>query len=93
LREAPFGKLPCVQAGAFTVHTKGIYYIPCGAVPDPVVHLRGASDQHQDRPVFALKAYDAYAGWRLSVSPDGNTMLYRTTVSMRGDLWMLENFR
>ena len=86
--------LPCVQAGAFTVHTKGIYYIPCGAGrdPDPVVHLLGASD-HQDRPVFALKAYDAYSGWSLSVSPDGNAMLYSTTVSMRGDLWMIENFR
>ena len=86
--------LPCVQAGAFTLHTKGIYYIPCGAGrdPDPVVHLLGASD-HQDRPVFALKAYDAYSGWSLSVSPDGNAMLYSTTVSNRGDLWMIENFR
>jgi Tol biopolymer transport system component/DNA-binding winged helix-turn-helix (wHTH) protein len=84
--------LPCVQAGAFAVHAKGIYYIPCGAGPDPVVHLLGASD-HRDRPVFSLKAYGAYAGWSLSVSPDGNAMLYTTTVSMRGDLWMIENFR
>jgi dipeptidyl aminopeptidase/acylaminoacyl peptidase len=84
--------LPCVQAGAFAVHAKGIYYIPCGAGPDPVVHLLGASD-HQDRPVFSLKAYDAYAGWSLSVSPDGNAMLYTTTVNMRGDLFMIENFR
>ena len=84
--------LPCVQAGAFAVHAKGIYYIPCGAGPDPVVHLLGASD-HRDRPVFSLKAYEAYAGWSLSVSPDGNAMLYTTTVSMRGDLWMIENFR
>ena len=84
--------LPCVQAGAFAVHAKGIYYIPCGAGPDPVVHLLGASD-HRDRPVFSLKAYEAYAGWSLSVSPDGNAMLYTTTVNMRGDLWMIENFR
>jgi len=84
--------LSCVQAGAFAVHTKGIYYIPCGAGPDPVVHLLGASD-HRDRPVFSLNAYDAYSGWSLSVSPDGNAMLYTTTVSMRGDLWMIENFR
>ena len=84
--------LPCVQAGAFAVHAKGIYYIPCGAGPDPVVHLLGASD-HRDRPVFSLKAYDAYAGWSLSVSPDGNAMLYTTTVNMRGDLFMIENFR
>jgi Tol biopolymer transport system component/DNA-binding winged helix-turn-helix (wHTH) protein len=84
--------LPCVQAGAFAVHAKGIYYIPCGAGPDPVVHLLGASD-HRDRPFFSLKAYDGYAGWPLSVSPDGNAMLYTTTVSMRGDLWMIENLR
>jgi Tol biopolymer transport system component/DNA-binding winged helix-turn-helix (wHTH) protein len=84
--------LPCVQAGAFAVQAKGIYYIPCGAGPDPVVHLLGASD-HRDRPVFSLKAYGAYAGWRLSVSPDGNAMLYTTKVSMRGDLWMIEHFR
>lgn len=84
--------LPCVQAGAFEVHGKGIYYIPCGAGPDPVVHLLSASD-HRDRPVFSLKAYGAYAGWSLSVSPDGNAMLYSTLASMRGDLWMIENFR
>ena len=84
--------LPCVQAGAFAVHAKGIYYIPCGAGPDPMVHLLGTSD-HQDRPVFSLKAYAGYAGWSLSVSPDGNAMLYSTLASMRGDLWMIENFR
>jgi hypothetical protein len=84
--------LPCVQAGAFAVHAKGIYYIPCGGGPDPVVHLLGASD-HRDRPVFSLKAYEAYAGWSLSVSPDGTAMLYNTLASMRGDLWMIENFR
>jgi len=84
--------LPCVQAGAFAVHAKGIYYIPCGAGPNPVVHLLGTSD-HRDRPVFSLKAYAAYAGWSLAVSPDGNAMLYSTLASMRGDLWMIENFR
>jgi len=84
--------LPCVQAGAFAVRARGIYYIPCGSGSDPVVHLLGTSDR-QDRPVFSLKAYRGYAGWSLEVSPDGNTMLYTTTVSMRGDLWMFDNLR
>ena len=47
----------------------------------------------EERLVFTLRAYEAYSGWSLSVSPDGNAMLYSTTVSMRGDLWMIENFR
>lgn len=84
--------LPCVQAGAFAVHAKGIYYIPCGAGPDPVVHLLDASDR-RDHSVFSLTAYRAYAGWSLSVSPDGNAIIYSTLASMRGDLWMIENFR
>ena len=37
--------------------------------------------------------HEAYAGWSLSVSPDGNAMLYTTTVNMRGDMWMIENFQ
>ena len=84
--------LPCVQAGAFAVHAKGIYYIPCGAGPDPVVHLLGASD-HRDRPVFSLKAYEAYSGWSLFGVARRERDALHHIVSMRGDLWMIENFR
>jgi serine/threonine protein kinase len=84
--------LPCVQAGAFMVHPKGIYYIPCGLKGDVIVRLVSAVD-HQDRPLWTLKAYDGYSGWSLSVSPDGNALLYTSTVNSRADLWTIENFK
>ena len=81
----------CVRNSAFGAGPQGIYYVPCDPSPDPSVHVLdlktgrdqrlGTLDGLRERPMG------------LSVSPDGNTIVYPRQVLARADLMLIENFR
>ena len=83
--------IPCVKNSAFGVGPRGVYYVPCDPTPDPQLYVLdpktgrnarlGRLDGLADRPLG------------LSVSQDGNTIVYPRQVFSRADLMMIENFR
>jgi eukaryotic-like serine/threonine-protein kinase len=83
--------IPCVRNSAFGVGPRGVYYVPCDLTPDPPLYVLdpktgrtahlGRLDGLSNRPLG------------LSVSPDGNTIIYPRQVLSRADLMLIENFR
>ena len=83
--------IPCVKNSAFGVSPRGVYYVPCDLTPDPPLYVLdpktgrtarlGRLDGLTTRPLG------------LSVSPDGNTVIYPRQVLSRADLMLIENFR
>jgi Tol biopolymer transport system component/DNA-binding winged helix-turn-helix (wHTH) protein len=81
----------CVRNTAFAAGPQGVYYVPCDPSSDPPVHVLdlktgrdrrlGTLDGLRERPMG------------LSVSPDGNTIVYPRQVLARADLMLIENFR
>jgi Tol biopolymer transport system component len=81
----------CVRNSAFGVGRHGVYYVPCDPGSDPQVHVLdlktgrdqrlGTLDGLRERPMG------------LSVSPDGQTIVYPRQVLIRADLMLIENFR
>ena len=83
--------IPCVKNSAFGVGPRGVYYVPCELGPDPplyVLNPKTGRTAHFGR-------LDGLAGRALglSVSPDGNTIIYPRQVLSRADLMLIENFR
>jgi eukaryotic-like serine/threonine-protein kinase len=81
----------CVRNSAFGVGSRGVYYVPCDPAPDPPLYVL---DPKTGRTV-RLGRLDGL-GQRplgLSVSPDGNTIIYPRRVLSRADLMLIENFR
>jgi hypothetical protein len=68
-----------------------VYYVPCDQSADPPVYLL---DPRTGRNA-GLGTLDGL--WPrppgLSVSPDGNTIVYPRQVLSRADLMLIENFR
>jgi eukaryotic-like serine/threonine-protein kinase len=83
--------IPCVKNSAFGASPRGVYYVPCDLTPDPPLYVLdpktgrtahlGRLDGLSNRPLG------------LSVSPDGNTIIYPRQVLSRADLMLIENFR
>jgi len=91
---APTVVVPCAQAGIFTWHRTGIYYVPCGAEVDAPVR-RIVPGTGRDARVFTLERLDRYSQGDLALSADARTILYARTGNENrgGDLWMLEPFK
>jgi len=81
----------CVKNSAFGVGIRGVYYVPCDPSPDPPLHVMDPSTRRNER----LGTLDAVADrpLGLSVSPDGNSIVYAKQVLSRADLMLVENFR
>ena len=83
--------IACVKNSAFGVGPRGVYYVPCDPDLDPPLYVLdpktgrnarlGRLDGLSQRPLG------------LSVSPDGNTIIYPKQVLSRADLMLIENFR
>jgi len=93
---APREVRPCVSGGRYTIGQHHIYYGPCtdGRVMReyPVHVLDPATGE--DRRFASLKnlPFPETLG-TLTVSPDGQTILYATQVSRGADLMLIENFK
>jgi Tol biopolymer transport system component len=89
---APVPILPCVAGIAFSVISRGIYYLPCQNAlrpdPNPQVHVLNPATG-EVRPLGSLEGFTQ----DLAVSPDGQTILYSRLVSSRADLMLIQNFR
>jgi Tol biopolymer transport system component len=83
--------LACVKNSAFGVGPQGVYYVPCDPTPDPPVYVLDPKTGRNAR----LGRLDGLAErpLGLSVSPDGNTIIYPRQVLSRADLMLIENFR
>jgi Tol biopolymer transport system component/DNA-binding winged helix-turn-helix (wHTH) protein len=83
--------LACVRNSAFGVGPEGVYYVPCDPTSDATVHVvdlktrgtrrLGTLDGLMERPLG------------LTVSPDGNTIVYPRKGQSTADLMLIENFR
>ena len=78
----------CVPAFGFAVGRAGVYHLACGTTLDAPLFLLDASTG-RDRLLGLLER----PGFGLTVSPDGETILYTRVVSEGSDLMMIENFR
>jgi Tol biopolymer transport system component len=83
--------IPCVKNSAFGVGPRGVYYVPCDPNPDPPLYVLDPKTGRSAR----LGRLDGLAErpLGLSVSPDGNTIIYPRQVLSRADLMLIENFR
>jgi len=83
--------IACVKNSAFAVGPRGVYYVPCDSTPDPPLYMLDPKTGRNAR----LGRLDGLAQrpLGLSVSPDGNTIVYPRQVLSRADLMLIENFR
>jgi len=83
--------IECVKNSAFGVGSRGVYYVPCDPTPDPLLYVLDPKTGRNAR----LGRLDGLAErpLGLSVSPDGNTIVYPRQVLSRADLMLIENFR
>ena len=82
--------IACVKNSAFGVGPRGVYYVPCDLTPTPAVCAR-SEDRSNRAPRQIGRISERPLG--LSVSPDGNTIIYPRQVLSRADLMLIENFR
>ena len=80
-----------VKNSAFGVGPRGVYYVPCDQSPDPPVYLLDPRTGRNARLGTLDGLWPRPLG--LSVSPDGNTIVYPRQVLSRADLMLIENFR
>jgi WD40 repeat protein len=81
----------CVRNTAFGVGPQSVYYVPCDPGSDPQVHVLDLKTG-RDRQLGTLDGLtDRPLG--LSVSPDGNTIVYPRKGQPTADLMLIENFR
>jgi serine/threonine protein kinase len=82
--------LPCVYGVNYAVAAGGIYYATCGGGPHRTIRLR--DDAGHERPIGDIDDSPFFGFERMSVSPDGRTiLLHRLTES--SDLMLIENLR
>jgi Tol biopolymer transport system component len=81
----------CVRNTAFGVGPQGVYYVPCDPGSDPPIHVLDL-ETGRDRRLGTLDGFrERPIG--LSVSPDGNAILYPRKGQSTADLMLIENFR
>ena len=83
--------IPCVKNSAFGVGPQGVYYVPCDPASDPPVYMLDPKTGRTVRLGRLDGLFERPLG--LSVSPDGNTIIYPRQVLSRADLMLIENFR
>lgn len=83
--------IECVKNSAFGVGLRGVYYVPCDLSPDPPLYVLDPKTGRNTRLGRLDGLMERPLG--LSVSPDGNTILYPRQVLLRADLMLIENFR
>jgi eukaryotic-like serine/threonine-protein kinase len=83
--------IACVKNSAFGVGPRGVYYVPCDPSPDPPVYLLDPKTGRNARLGTLDGLFPRPLG--LSVSPDGNAIVYPRQVLSRADLMLIENFR
>jgi WD40-like Beta Propeller Repeat len=81
----------CVWWGAFGAGPQGVYYVPCDPSADPPVHVLDLETGRDRRLGMLEKLTERPLG--LSVSPDGQTIVYPRVTSENADLMLIENFR
>jgi Tol biopolymer transport system component len=81
----------CVRNSAFGVGSRGVYYVPCDPTSDPPLYVLDPKTDRNVRLGRLDGIFDRPLG--LSVSPDGNTIIYPRQVLSRADLMLIENFR
>jgi eukaryotic-like serine/threonine-protein kinase len=83
--------IPCVKKSAFGVGPRGVYYVPCDPNPDPPLYVLDPKTGRSTQLGRLDGLFERPLG--LSVSPDGNTIIYPKQVLSRADLMLIENFR
>jgi Tol biopolymer transport system component len=83
--------IACVKNSAFGVGPRGGYHVPCDPSPDPPVYLLDPKTGRNARLGTLDGLFPRPLG--LSVSPDGNAIVYPRQVLSRADLMLIENFR
>ena len=81
----------CVKNSAFGVGSRGVYYVPCDPSPDPPLYVLDPNTGRSARLGRLEGLGERPLG--LSVSPDGNTILYTRAMFSQADLMLIENFR
>jgi Tol biopolymer transport system component len=90
----PHRLITCVASTAFAVSAPGIYYVPCGSVMDQDAPIRLLEPTTgKDTLVGTLENYSRFSPAILTVSQDGQTLLYGRNVSEGADLMLIEDFR
>jgi Tol biopolymer transport system component len=85
--------VPCARSRgylAFLVHRDGIYHVGCETGPNPPVYVLNPATGQQ-RLVARLTEADQRAKLRLSVSPDGRTILCNRHITNSADLFLIDN--
>ena len=83
--------IACVKNSAFGVGPRGVYYVPCDPDLDPPLYVLDPKTGRNARLGRLDGLFPRPLG--LSVSPDGNTIIYPKQVLSRADLMLIENFR
>jgi hypothetical protein len=80
--------LDCVSGYSFAVAQGGLYYAACTRGPDTQLHLLHPATG-KDSVVGTLQKFR----FRMTVSPDGKTILYTSETRSGSDLMLVEGFR
>jgi Tol biopolymer transport system component len=83
--------IDCVLSLAYALGQAGIYHVGCGGDPRAVPLLLRDTATGRDRPLGTLERPAAAGG--LTVSSDGNVILYSKLIGGGSDLVLIENFR
>jgi Tol biopolymer transport system component len=81
----------CVRNSAFGVGRQGVYYVACDPTPNPPVYVLDLQTDRSRRLGTLDGITERPMG--LSVSPDGNTIVYPKVTIQNADLMLIENFR
>jgi eukaryotic-like serine/threonine-protein kinase len=81
--------VPCVGGVDYAVAAAGIYFASCSHTAERVVHLLDTAGH--DRILGPLT--HVFGLDRMSVSPDGKTILVIKQQTLTNDLWAIDNFR
>jgi Tol biopolymer transport system component len=80
-------------ASGFTTGPNAVYYVGCEASDSPSIHRLDVLTG-RDQKLGVLPDFTGYLGGRISVSPDGRSILYTKMMPGRGaDIMLVENFR
>jgi dipeptidyl aminopeptidase/acylaminoacyl peptidase len=80
-------------APRFTIGPYAVYYVGCEASESPSIHRLDVLTG-RDQKLGVLPDFTGYLGGRISVSPDGRSILYTKMMPGRGaDIMLVENFR
>ena len=81
----------CAEDAGFAARKDVVYYVGCEASDSPSIH-RADPLTGRDTRLGTLRDY--VGGFRISVAPDGASILYpRNSLPVGAELMLIENFR